>query len=404
MAGQIFTALAESNVNVDMIIQNEPVSDGAEADMSFTVPRADLRAAHEALAPVMSEYGIRSQDDPEMGKVSIVGAGMRSHPGVAAKVFTTLGERGINIEMISTSPIKISCVVRADQLPEAVRALHEAFGLGAEDVKAEHPFGRGAADAGRRGGRHRRRRDRHARQAARARVPGDEIVPFASERSAGRELEGFGTIQPLSDETIQGFDIAIFSAGATTSRAWAPRFVDAGATVVDNSSAFRQQDDVPLVVAEVNPEALDAHQGIIANPNCSTMELMLPAKAIHAAAGIERLIVSTYQCVSGTGVKAVEELEAQSRAALAGEPLPEPQIYPHPIAFNVLGGAGNFAEGDDYTDEERKMMFETRKILGDQDIGISVTCARVPGHLLALTVGQPADARRAVGRGRARCC
>lgn len=208
--------------------------------------------------------------------------------------------------------------------------------------------------------------------------PADAIVPFASPRSAGRELEGFGTVQPLSDETIAGFDIAIFSAGATTSREWAPRFVEAGATVVDNSSAFRQQDGIPLVVAEVNPEALDDHTGIIANPNCSTMQLMVALKPIYDRAGIERLVVSTYQCVSGTGVKAVEELENQTRAALAGEPLPDPVVYPHPIAFNVLGGAGNFKDGDDYTDEERKMMFETRKILGDQDIGISVTCARVP--------------------------
>jgi aspartate kinase len=126
-----------------MIIQNEPVSEGAEADMSFTVPRADLRVAREALGPIVSEVGIGSiSDDPEMGKVSIVGAGMRSHPGVAARVFTTLGRCGINIEMISTSPIKISCVVRADRLDEAVRALHEEFELGASDVKAEHPFGK----------------------------------------------------------------------------------------------------------------------------------------------------------------------------------------------------------------------------------------------------------------------
>jgi aspartate kinase len=144
VAGRIFTALADHNVNVDMIIQNEPVSEGAEADMSFTVPRSDLRSAHLALDPIVTELGITSQDDAEMGKVSIVGAGMRTHPGVAAKVFTTLGERGINIEMISTSPIKISCVVRADQLPEAVRALHKAFELGTEDVKAEHPFGEAA--------------------------------------------------------------------------------------------------------------------------------------------------------------------------------------------------------------------------------------------------------------------
>jgi aspartate kinase len=143
VAGRIFTALAEKNCNVDMIIQNEPVSDGAEADMSFTVPRSDLRAAHEALDPIIASLGIKSfSEDPEMGKVSVVGAGMRSHPGVAAKVFQTLGDRGINIEMISTSPIKISCVVHASQLAEAVRSLHAAFELGEGDIKAEHPFGR----------------------------------------------------------------------------------------------------------------------------------------------------------------------------------------------------------------------------------------------------------------------
>jgi aspartate-semialdehyde dehydrogenase len=208
--------------------------------------------------------------------------------------------------------------------------------------------------------------------------PAREIVPFASARSAGRELEGVGVVQPLTDETIQGFDIAIFSAGASTSGEWAPRFVDAGAVVVDNSSRWRRDPQVPLVVAEVNPEALDAHQGLIANPNCSTMQLMVALKPIHAAAGIERLIVSTYQSVSGTGVKAVEELENQTHAVLHGMEPPAPEVYPHPIAFNVLGGAGNFADGDDHTDEERKMMFETQKILGDDSFGISVTCARVP--------------------------
>jgi aspartate-semialdehyde dehydrogenase len=208
--------------------------------------------------------------------------------------------------------------------------------------------------------------------------PASEIVPFASERSAGKELPGFGTIQPLADETIQNFDIAIFSAGGATSGEWSPRFVEAGAVVVDNSSKWRTNDDVPLVVAEVNPEAMDAHKGIIANPNCSTMQLMVALKPLYDEAGLERLIVSTYQSVSGTGVKAVEELKAQTRALLDGLEPPAPVIYPHSIGFNVLGGAGNFAAGDDYTDEERKMMFETRKILGDPDIGISVTCARVP--------------------------
>ena len=148
--------------------------------------------------------------------------------------------------------------------------------------------------------------------------------------------------------------------------------------MVDNSSRFRRDEEIPLVVSEVNPHALERHRGLIANPNCSTMQLMVVLKPILDAAGIERLIVSTYQSVSGTGVRAVEELREQTHAELHGMPLPEPQVYPHTIAFNVLGGAGNFKDGDDYTDEERKMMHETRKILEAPEIGISVTCARVP--------------------------
>ncbi len=207
--------------------------------------------------------------------------------------------------------------------------------------------------------------------------PATEIVPFASERSAGKELDGV-TIRALAEDTIEGFDLALFSAGATTSRAWAQKFVDAGAVVVDNSSAFRRDPEIPLVVSEVNPDALEGHRGLIANPNCSTMQLMVALKPIHDAAGIDRLIVSTYQSVSGTGVKAVRELEEQTRASLDGDTLPDAAVYPHHIAFNVLGGAGNFVDGDDHTDEERKMMYETRKILGDEEIRIAVTCARVP--------------------------
>ena len=149
--------------------------------------------------------------------------------------------------------------------------------------------------------------------------------------------------------------------------------------VVDNSSAFRRDPEIPLVVAEVNPEALDDHKGIIANPNCSTMQLMVALKPIHDAAGIERLIVSTYQSVSGTGVAGGRGArEPDPRASCTAWSRRRPQIYREPIAFNVHGGAGNFADGDDHTDEERKMMFETRKILGDESIAISVTCARVP--------------------------
>ena len=209
------------------------------------------------------------------------------------------------------------------------------------------------------------------------RFPAREVVPFASERSAGRELDG-QVVQPLREDTIRNFDLALFSAGGSTSGEWAPRFVEAGATVIDNSSRWRRDPEVPLVVSEVNPDALEHHSGLIANPNCSTMQLMVALKPIHDAAGLERLIVSTYQSVSGTGVRAVQELEAQAHAVLHGQEPPAPEVYPHPIAFNVLGGAGNFADGDDHTDEERKMMFETRKILGDESIAINVTCARVP--------------------------
>jgi aspartate-semialdehyde dehydrogenase len=208
--------------------------------------------------------------------------------------------------------------------------------------------------------------------------PADEIVLFASERSRGAEIDGRPVHVLDDDADLSGIDIALFSAGATTSRKWAGRFVEAGATVVDNSSAFRRDDDIPLVVSEVNPQALARHHGLIANPNCSTMQLMVALAPIHRAVGIERLIVSTYQSVSGTGKNALDELDAQARASLNGDPQPAPTVYPEQIAFNVIGAAGNFIDGDDHTDEERKMMFETRKILEDPEIGVAVTCVRVP--------------------------
>jgi len=212
---------------------------------------------------------------------------------------------------------------------------------------------------------------------------GNEIVLFATPGSAGRVIDG-RTVRGLEDGAdISGFDIALFSAGGGTSKLWAPQFVEAGATVIDNSSAFRRHRDVPLVVSEVNPHALEGHHGLIANPNCSTMQLMVALAPIHRAVGIERLIVSTYQSVSGTGQKALLELDAEARASLGGDTMPTPTIYRDNIAFNVIGAAGNFLAGDDHTDEERKMMFETRKILEDDSIGVAVTCVRVPvriGH------------------------
>ncbi|HEV2075627.1 MAG TPA: aspartate-semialdehyde dehydrogenase, partial [Thermoleophilaceae bacterium] len=162
-----------------------------------------------------------------------------------------------------------------------------------------------------------------------------------------------------------------------------------GAVVVDNSSRWRMDPEVPLVVAEVNPEALDAHRGIVANPNCSTMQMVVALAPIREAAGIERILGSTYQSVSGTGQRAVEELHEQAAAVLEAQELPVPGVYPHQIAFNVLPQVESFKPGDDYTTEERKLMAETRKILGDDALGVSATCARVPvytGHSESVNV------------------
>jgi len=222
--------------------------------------------------------------------------------------------------------------------------------------------------------------------------PADEVVPFASERSAGRTIDWGDqnlTVVALSDDAIQGFDLALFSAGSGISEEWGPRFAAAGATVVDNSSYWRMQDDVPLVVAEVNPDALAGHKGIVANPNCSTMQMVVALKPILDAVGIERLVVSTYQAVSGTGQRAVEELHDQTRAVLEATDIPPAQVYPHQIAFNAIPQVESFKDGDDYTTEERKMMAETRKILGRDDIAISATCVRIPvytGHSESVNV------------------
>jgi aspartate-semialdehyde dehydrogenase len=222
--------------------------------------------------------------------------------------------------------------------------------------------------------------------------PADEVVPFASERSAGRTIDWGDrnlTVVALSDEAIQGFDLALFSAGSGISEEWGPKFAAAGATVVDNSSYWRMKDDVPLVVAEVNPGDLANHQGIVANPNCSTMQMVVALKPILDAVGIERLVVSTYQAVSGTGQRAVEELHDQTRAVLEATDIPPAQIYPHQIAFNAIPQVESFKDGDDYTTEERKMMAETRKILGRDEIAISATCVRIPvytGHSESVNV------------------
>jgi aspartate-semialdehyde dehydrogenase len=219
-----------------------------------------------------------------------------------------------------------------------------------------------------------------------------ELRVLASERSAGKQIEWGSkslTVQAVSDDSIQGLDLVLSSAGGSVSAEWTPKMVEAGATVVDNTSYWRMHDDVPLVVAEVNPDALEGHKGIVANPNCSTMQMVVALKPLYDAAGIERLVISTYQAVSGTGKGAIDELRAQARAVVGGYDVPPPGMYPHQIAFNVLPQAGSFPDGDDHTDEERKLINETRKILGDPEIRVSATCIRVPvetGHSEAVNV------------------
>jgi aspartate-semialdehyde dehydrogenase len=229
-------------------------------------------------------------------------------------------------------------------------------------------------------------------------LPAAEIVPFASARSAGREIPGVGAVVPLAEDTIGGFDLALFSAGGGTSREWAPRFAAAGAIVVDNSSAWRMDLQVPLVVSEVNPDALDGIQrGIVANPNCTTMVMMLPLKALHDRFGLRELVATSYQAAGGAGQKGMDELAVQvpvlheareqlisgGAAAIAAI---EHSIHAAPLAYNIVPWLGTEA-ADGYSDEELKMLHESRKILAIDDLRVSPTCVRVPvmvGHCIEI--------------------
>jgi aspartate-semialdehyde dehydrogenase len=226
---------------------------------------------------------------------------------------------------------------------------------------------------------------------AERKFPVGELVALASERSAGGHV-AFGNrevvVQDLATFDPTGVDIALFSAGGDTSKQYAPKFAAAGAVVIDNSSAFRRDDDVPLVVTEVNPEAIARRpRGIIANPNCSTMQMLVALAPIHRKAGIERINVATYQSVSGTGRRALEELGRQTAGLLNFQPV-EAKVYPVQIAFNVIPHGGDFTDNG-YTSEEMKLVWETRKILGDESIRVNATVVRVPvfyGHSEAVNV------------------
>ena len=222
--------------------------------------------------------------------------------------------------------------------------------------------------------------------------PISELVPLASERSAGEKVSFGGkqvTVRNLADFDFSGVDIAFFSAGGSVSREHAPRAAQAGAVVIDNTSEFRYQDDIPLVVSEVNPHAIAQYttRGIIANPNCSTMQMLVALAPIHRAVGIERINVATYQSVSGAGRSGMEELGKQTAALLNFQDV-ERSKFPKQIAFNVIPHIDEFQENG-YTKEEMKMVWETRKILEDESIQVNPTAVRVPvfyGHAEAVHI------------------
>lgn len=220
--------------------------------------------------------------------------------------------------------------------------------------------------------------------------PATKVRAFASARSAGGKVP-FGerelTVEELKEDVFAGIDLAIFSAGGAASTQFAPHAAHAGCVVVDNSAAWRMDERCPLVVPEVNPQALEQHQGIIANPNCSTIQMVVVLKPLHDAATITRVVVSTYQAVSGTGQKGIEELERQVRDLFSMRE-PENQVYPFRIAFNVLPHIDVFLDND-YTKEEMKMVRETVKIFDDPSLKVTATCARVPvfyGHAESVNV------------------
>lgn len=211
------------------------------------------------------------------------------------------------------------------------------------------------------------------------RFPVAELKLLASERSVGKKLLFNGeevAVEQLAAGSFKGIDIALFSAGAARSKEFAPLAVEAGAVVVDNSSAFRMEENVPLVVPEVNPQAVKLHQGIIANPNCSTIQMVVVLKPLHDRSRIKRIVVSTYQSVSGTGKNAMRELLEQTRSMLSGEEI-KAEVYPYQIAFNLIPHIDAFLDNG-YTKEEMKLVHETRKIMGDGDMAITATTVRAP--------------------------
>ena len=341
IAGRVLTALADSERERGHDHPERAGVRGQRADMSFTVPRARPRARPSTRSrPLREELGIGAvASDPDMGKVSLVGAGMKSHPGVAAKTFSVLGEAGVNIEMISTSPIKISCVIREEHVETAVLGAARRLRAGRRRRPSRGRPGRPPAGgeltcASRSWAPPAPSAPRSSASCASAASPPTRSCrspPSARPAAASTGATRRSTVQALTDESIQGFDLALFSAGGAISEEWAPRFADAGAVVVDNSSFWRMHDDVPLVVAEVNPEALEGHNGHRRQP-----QLLDDADGGGAQADPRRGRASsgsssppTSRCPAPAR-SAVEELHDQARAVIEAEELPGARGLPAP--------------------------------------------------------------------------
>lgn len=388
-AAKVFRAVADADVNIDVVLQNISKVEEGKTDITFTCARDSTPTAVAKLNSLQDEIGFTNVlSDDHIGKVSLVGAGMH-RAGVTATFCETLAKVGINIDLISTSEIRISVLIKDSELDKAVAALHEAFqprrrrrGRG---LRRDEPVMVAIGVVGATG---------QVGQVMRMLLeqrnfPADSVRFFASARSAGRKLSFRGQEIEVEDSrplTLPGWTSRC-SPPARRCRGFGRRgSPPAGVTVIDNSSAWRKDDDVPLVVSEVNFDRdvrnATLKKGIIANPNCTTMAAMPVLKPLHDEAGLVRMIASTYQAVSGSGIAGVEELATQARAVIDGiEELvhhgdaldfPAPVKYVAPIAFNVVPLAGALVDdGSGETDEDQKLRNESLRVSGIPDLAVS---------------------------------
>ena len=421
-AAKVFRAVADADVNIDMVLQNVSKIENGKTDITFTCPRDSGRAAVEKLDSLKHEIGFSEVlYDDHIGKVSLIGAGMRSHPGVTATFCEALADVGVNIDLISTSEIRISVLCRDTELDKAVVALHEAFGLGGpragHGVRGDGSLmsGLSIGVVGATG---------QVGQVMRALLeerdfPATSVRFFASARSQGRKLTFRGQEIEVEDaETADptGLDIALFSAGATMSRVQAPRFAAAGVTVIDNSSAWRKDPEVPLVVSEVNFAAMHVTGRRASSPTptarrwprcrCSRCCTTRRSWCVWWCRAIKRCPAPDWPGWPNWPTRLAPSSTTPSSwctvSSLAAPcNFPEPKAYVAPIAFNVVPLAGKLVDDDSgETDEDQKLRNESRKILGIPDLLVSGTCVRVPvftGHSLSINAefAQPLSPERA---------